>query len=221
MKSIFLVRHATAQIRETDLPDFERSLIKKGKKESRKMAQRFLKYQIKPAIWISSPAPRAWETAQIFADVLDYPHEKILKEDALYDENSSKPYIELINSLPTVKDSVIFFGHDPGITETAVELAINFQLDFPKAGIVAISFLESSWKKLTNNEGFLTLIEFPGSRKGISRILEQNLTRLVNRQSETIISSLTPKLTGKMKKTIISFSGKIAQELVSYRKKNI
>jgi hypothetical protein len=94
-------------------------------------------------------------------------------------------------------------------------------LDFPKAGIVAICFLESSWKKLNKKEGFLTLIEFPKSGKGTSKILEQNLSQFVNRQSEKILASLTPKLTGKMKKTVNSFSEKVARDLVSYRTKNI
>ncbi len=86
MKSIILVRHATAIVRDNDLPDFDRTLIRKGKKESRKMAERFLKYQITPGIWISSPAPRALETAYIFADILEFPRNKILLEDALYNE---------------------------------------------------------------------------------------------------------------------------------------
>ena len=143
------------------------------------MARKFLKYQLKPEIWVSSAAPRALETAYIFADVLNFSREKILKEEALYHENSSKPYLELIKSLPPSKNSVIFFGHDPGISETAAELANNFKLAFPKAGIIAVSFLEKSWQKINDGRGFLSLIEFPGSPKGISKILQEDLRDLI------------------------------------------
>ena len=220
MKSIILVRHATAIVRDNDLPDFDRTLIRKGKKESRKMAERFLKYQITPGIWISSPAPRALETAYIFADILEFPRNKILLEDALYNENSPEPYIELTKSLPNSKNSVIFFGHDPGISQCSNNLVKNLQLEFPKAGIGGISLLIDSWKKLEESEGYLTLIEFPGSRKGISRILERNLTDLISRQSQNLLFPFTPKMTRKMQKTVKSYSEKIAKEVTIYRKRN-
>ena len=47
MKLVILVRHATAVDRDIDSPDFDRTLVKKGKKESAKMAKIFKSYQIK------------------------------------------------------------------------------------------------------------------------------------------------------------------------------
>jgi len=186
MKMIILVRHATAMDRGNEVPDFERTLIKKGKKESQKMAQRFKKYQLKPEVWITSAASRAVETAYIFADILEFPRNKILMDEVLYDKNSSESYIELIKSLPGSKNSVIFFGHDPGISECATTLVKNFQLDFPKAGVEGITLLLKDWKRLQEGEGYLTLIEFPGSHKGISRILHRNLTDLISLQNQNI-----------------------------------
>jgi phosphohistidine phosphatase len=219
MKSIILVRHATAIDRGNDLPDFERTLIKKGKKESRKMAQRFLSYQLKPEIWITSAAPRAVETASIFADILEFPRNKILTDEALYDKNNPESYIELITSLPISKNSVIFFGHDPGISECAATLVKNLQLDFPKAGVEGITLLFDDWKRLQEGEGYLTLIEFPGSRKGISRILQRNLTDLISLQNENIFIALTPKISRKLQKVLKSYSEKSAKLIVELNKK--
>jgi phosphohistidine phosphatase len=221
MKSIYLVRHATAQPRDPNLSDFDRKLIKKGKKESRKAAERFQKYKILPNIWISSPAPRALETAQIFADILDFPHTEILLESALYDQNDSKSYFELIASLPHHKSSIILFGHDPGISECASALASNVQFDFPKAGIEGFTLLTDSWKKLESNAAYLTLLELPRSSKVTAKILQNNLTDLIYRLNQNILTELSQKMTGKMKRTVKSFSEKISNELLSYRKKKI
>ena len=100
MKLAILVRHATAVERDVDLPDFDRILEKKGKKESSKMAKSFLSHQIQPDIWISSPAPRAMETAEIFAKTFQFPVSKILPEEKLYTDNSAKAYMDLIHTIP-------------------------------------------------------------------------------------------------------------------------
>ena len=221
MKSIILVRHATAIDRANELPDFERTLIKKGKKESRKMAQKFKKYQLKPEVWISSAAPRAAETASIFADILEFPQNKILMDEVLYDQNNSESYLEIIKSLPTRKKSAIFFGHDPGISACAGTLVKNLQLDFPKAGIEGITLLSDDWKRIQEGQGFLTLIEFPGTHKGISKILQRHLLDLISLQNLNIISSMTPTISRKMQKVVRSYSEKSARELVNYRKKNL
>ena len=221
MKSIYLVRHATAQPRDPNVSDFDRKLIKKGKKESRKAGERFRRYQLIPNIWIASPAPRALETAHIFADILDFPRNEILLESALYDENDSKSYLELIASLPHNKSSVIFFGHDPGISECAFSLVSHVQFDFPKAGIEGFTLLTDSWKKLDRDATFLTLLEFPRTSKVTAKILHNNLTNLIYRLNQDILTTLSQKMTGKMKRTVKSYSKKISNELLSYRKKKI
>ena len=219
MKSIILVRHATAIDRANEIADFERTLIKKGKKESRKMAQRFKKYQLKPEVWITSAAPRAMETAYIFADILEFPRNKILMDEVLYDKNNAESYLELIKSLPTRKNSAIFFGHDPGISECASTLVKNLQLDFPKAGVEGITLLLDDWKRLQEGEGYLTLIEFPGSRKGITKILQRNLSNFISLQNQSIFSTMTPKSSRKMEKVVRSYSEKTAKLIVELNKK--
>ena len=72
------------------------------------MAKIFKSYQIKPDIWISSPAPRALETAQIFAKTLNYNNSKILQEDKLYTDNSAGAYMALIHTMRSDQKSVIF-----------------------------------------------------------------------------------------------------------------
>jgi len=214
MKTIVLVRHATAIEREAGLPDFDRTLIKKGLKESRKTARQFSFYTIIPEIWISSSAPRALETATIFADRIKYPRQDILQEESLYQENSSSAYLTLTQSLPKNKSSVVYFGHEPGISEFAALLVKDFKLDFPKAGILGISMAAESWDRLTDAEGFITFIEFPGSGKEVSKILKTHLTHYLFEENQKILTSLTPKIDKKLKKLLISCSTQVAKSLV-------
>ena len=73
MKTIYLVRHGKAVSRELDIPDYERSLVDKGEKNSVKMAQLLKDKDLSADLFISSPANRALETAKIFTRVFNYP----------------------------------------------------------------------------------------------------------------------------------------------------
>ena len=61
MKTIYLVRHGKAVSRELDIPDYERSLVDKGEKNSVKMA-----YQSTTAGW--GPKPSVTSGASDFFD---------------------------------------------------------------------------------------------------------------------------------------------------------
>lgn len=220
MKTIILVRHATATERTDGLPDFERTLNKKGLKESRKMSKQFSFYNIVPDIWISSSAPRALETATVFADRIKYPRQDILQEESLYQDNSSTAYLNLCQSLPKNKSIVVYFGHEPGISDFAAALLKNLKLDFPKAGILGIKMAAESWENLTDAEGFISLIEFPGSGNELSKILKTHLTHYLFEENEKIITSLTPKIDKKLKKLLLDCSTRVAKSLVkSHTKK--
>jgi phosphohistidine phosphatase len=81
-KTFVLVRHAKSSWSDPTLSDFERPLNNRGLRDAPKMA-RFLK--ISPDLLISSPAQRARQTAQIFAEAKLYSQEDILYQDAIYE----------------------------------------------------------------------------------------------------------------------------------------
>ena len=72
MKIIYLVRHGKAESRDIDKSDFERILVKEGENISQRAAERLKKRKIIPALIITSPAPRALQTARIFAQEFGY-----------------------------------------------------------------------------------------------------------------------------------------------------
>jgi phosphohistidine phosphatase len=214
LKLVILVRHATAADRDIDLPDFDRTLVKKGKKESTKMAKIFHSYQIVPDIWVSSPAPRALETAQIFAKIFNIPATKILQEEKLYTDNSAGAYMGVIHTMPSDQKSVIFFGHDPSISDFAALLVGNFEISFQKAGVVMIVLLAESWQQIKAGEGYLTAAEFPKSDRRIRQLLSKNLDRLITVHNQRLISTIFPRYQNKILKMMKDLTGKIVKKIV-------
>ena len=183
------------------------------------MANRFSAYQFSPDIWISSSAPRALETATIFSEKLLHPKQEILLDDSLYQDNSAEAYLALTQSLPKSKDSVIYFGHEPGLSEFAAHLVTDFKLGFPKAGIMGTIIASENWTKLGDTQGSIILLEFPGSGKATSKILKIHLTRYLFEQTQKSVFSIIPIIDKKLSKVLMDYSAKMAKVVLKRRTK--
>ena len=84
MKRLILVRHATAVDKGPEGSDFHRRLKKRGKREAMLMADRVASMVEVPDQMFSSPADRALETAQLFAERLGIPAGNVALREELY-----------------------------------------------------------------------------------------------------------------------------------------
>jgi bisphosphoglycerate-dependent phosphoglycerate mutase len=84
MKRLFLIRHAKSSWDDPALPDKDRPLGDRGRRDARKMGKRLAKRDVKPDLILSSPARRALKTARIIAKKLDYKLKDIVVDDRLY-----------------------------------------------------------------------------------------------------------------------------------------
>ena len=75
MKMLTIVRHAKSSWNEPGLSDRERPLNKRGQHDAPRMGKCIADAGIRPSLIVSSPATRAWTTAQIIAEELSYPVE--------------------------------------------------------------------------------------------------------------------------------------------------
>lgn len=115
MKRIYLLRHGKSEPRDTDKPDFERSLIEEGNKDSAKIGKQMKKGSLVPERIISSSAVRAVETARICAEECGY-DDDIYENEELYSA-SAEEYLEVLRSLPDGLRSAMIVGHNPTIEE--------------------------------------------------------------------------------------------------------
>jgi phosphohistidine phosphatase len=161
LKQLILVRHAKAMKRKEGLPDFVRSLIKKGVKQAKKISKKLRKHKSTPEIFLSSPANRALETAQRFAREYGYPRKKIVLKDELYNPLSEQEFLLLVKELHDNLHSAIIFGHDPSVSNFVKFLAKNFQDDMPTCSVAIIEFKKDSWKDIAKGQGEIIYYEYP------------------------------------------------------------
>ena len=93
MKTLLILRHAKSSWNNLDLPDYDRPLNKRGKRDAPRMGD-FLRHQdLVPDLIISSTAKRAKKTAKLFAKAVGY-KEKISLETSfiMQDQKHISPY---------------------------------------------------------------------------------------------------------------------------------
>lgn len=160
MKRLTLVRHAKSSWKHPDLADFDRPLNKRGDHDAPIMGQRLVQRQIAPELLISSPAKRAITTAHIIAQEIGYPVEKIVLDQNIYEAGVS----DLLNVLQAVDnafDSVMLFGHNPGLTSLSTYLT-DYQIDnIPTCGVFCADFDLASWADLEQSTGTMVFFDFP------------------------------------------------------------
>src|SRR5271157_4582531 len=116
MKTLFLIRHAKSSWDDTALPDKDRPLGDRGRRDAPKMGKRLAKRDVKPDLILSSPARRALKTAEIIAKKLDYKLGRILVVDCMY-PGGADSLLRVINELDDGLQCVMLFGHNPGLED--------------------------------------------------------------------------------------------------------
>ena len=155
-----MVRHAKSSWAEPGLSDFDRPLNDRGKKDGPNMARRLKKKNITIDLFMSSPAKRAKRTAELFADELEYPQEKILLIPELY-EASVVDFNKVISTTPDSDNTIILFSHNPGITAFANTLS-NAKIDnMPTCAVFAITMGSDKWRDFTKEEKKFLFFDYP------------------------------------------------------------
>lgn len=161
MLKLFLLRHAKSSWDDVALNDADRPLSKRGVKDAPLMGKYFSKDYNKPQLIISSPARRARETAELFAESIDYKIDKISFDENIYEATLE----DLVNIVLKIEDSyekVMMVGHNPGFTELANYLAEKATIDnIPTCGIFAVEFKVKSWRKIDRKSGTLLSFDYP------------------------------------------------------------
>lgn len=160
MKRLILVRHGKADQSGKIDSDFERTLIKKGQKDARFIAGVLRDSGITPGLLITSNAYRANETAEIFADVLGYNKDNILRESFLYEGYTTGQLVDFISEKGKDHETVFVFGHNPFISQSGIRLSKNFHQSFPTSGCLGLKFDSSTWN-IEPGTGEIDFFEFP------------------------------------------------------------
>jgi phosphohistidine phosphatase len=128
MNTLYIVRHGIAVPHDTPgIAEEDRPLTEEGRKRSRRVAEGLRLLGVAPASIVSSPLPRAWQTAEIVADELGM--SSVLESaDELKAGRGAASIRDWLDSRPEA--SLMIVGHDPAFSDL-VGLLITGSLDRP------------------------------------------------------------------------------------------
>ena len=159
MKTLFLIRHAKSSWDDTALPDKDRPLDDRGKRDAPKMGKRLARRDVKPDLILSSPAMRALTTAEIIAKKLDYKRKDIVVDDRLY-AGEADDLLNVIYKLGDKRKRVILVGHNPELTELAHRLSSEIT-HMPTCAVAAFTFDAKSWSNIAKAKPVKVALDYP------------------------------------------------------------
>jgi phosphohistidine phosphatase len=159
MKTLFLVRHAKSSRDDPTLPDRERPLADRGRRDAPRMGKRLTNRDVKPDLIVSSPALRALTTAQLIADEIGYDRKNIVVDDRLY-ASSASGLLAVIRALDKKLDRVMLFGHNPEFTDLAHQLSSKIN-DMPTCAVAEFCFDTKAWSDVGDVEPSIAMLDEP------------------------------------------------------------
>ncbi len=145
MKILYIIRHSKSSWEDICLDDFDRPLNNRGKKDAPFMGEKLKEKNIKPDIFISSPAKRAKATSIDIAKAINY------KKDIVYDKKIYESNIttlkNILKQIDNKNNTVFLIGHNPGLN-MFVDDFCDFYENIPTTGIIELEFDCSSWEDI-------------------------------------------------------------------------
>lgn len=143
-RELLLMRHAKSSWENPLWSDIDRPLNKRGRRVALSMGHHLSKLEIEPAVVISSPALRAWQTALLLSSVLDKAVD-IHIEDSLFESSAGK-WQKAVQSLPDEAERILMIGHNPEMHLFISGISDFIIPKFPTAAIAIFEVHASSWQ---------------------------------------------------------------------------
>ena len=160
MKTLTLLRHAKSSWDNEGLPDQDRPLNERGKRDAPEMAQRIHEAAIRPSLIVSSPATRTWETAKAVAAEISYPIEFLQRDNKLY-LASLDSLIDFVGQQDPGFNNVLVVGHNPGMTDFANFLCPGIADNVPTCGVLSVTIDTDDWNLRKNDAVTLNFFDYP------------------------------------------------------------
>ncbi len=160
MKKLIIIRHAKSD-QSFFGNDFERPLNERGRSDAPVMAKRLLDKKYTIDALVSSPAVRAKNTAELFAEILKIPAQEIIYISALY-HASQEIFYEVVSALPDELNTVAIFSHNPGISYFVNSLNTGTKVDnMPTCAVFAVCAEISAWSGFNNAKKEFLFFDYP------------------------------------------------------------
>jgi len=164
MRTLYLLRHAKSSWAEPALPDRQRPLAARGRRDTKRIAKHLAQLQIQPELVLCSSAVRARETLERVRVALGTTS-RVRLEDELYGASAER-LLERIRLVPEAVASGMVIGHNPGLQELALLLAPDgvdrgrLEEKFPTAALATLT-LATAWSQAAPGAAVLTAYVVP------------------------------------------------------------
>jgi phosphohistidine phosphatase SixA/predicted ArsR family transcriptional regulator len=145
MKTLLVLRHAKSSWKDTNIPDHDRPLNKRGKQDAPRMGLLLRSEDLLPDLIVSSTAKRARDTVKYVAEESGYGGD-ILWSESLY-AAEPQAYIETLRNLPAGFERVMVVGHNPGLEELIAMLTDEWE-PMPTAALAEITLQIDNWSDI-------------------------------------------------------------------------
>jgi phosphohistidine phosphatase len=115
MKNLLLLRHAKSSWDDADLPDVERPLTPRGKRDAHRIGEALKERGPRPDLVLCSTARRARQTIKAVARRADLDEEPQFT-DTLY-AASADDLMDIVRALPDGRKCALLVGHNPGFED--------------------------------------------------------------------------------------------------------
>jgi len=160
MKTLYCVRHAKSSWSNPDLSDYNRPLNQRGKRDAPFMADMTVLRELKADIILSSPAKRAFATANIFRKAHGLKKNELIKDERLY-LASPDIMLDVVREMPSEFGVIYLFGHNPGMTYLANYFSESQIENVPTCGMFKVLCEVEHWHELNRDKGRLETFVYP------------------------------------------------------------
>lgn len=158
MKTLVLMRHAKSSWDDLTLPDFDRTLNKRGKESAPRMGQFFKEKNFEPDLILCSPAKRTKQTATLFLEAAGL-EEPVHFDQRIYEADVAR-LLDVLADIEENRRNVLIIGHNPGMSDLNEFLTGQFE-DFTTATIAQLTLSSPKWNEIKPRSGNLDWIKRP------------------------------------------------------------
>jgi phosphohistidine phosphatase len=165
MHTLYLLRHAKSSWADPTLPDRERPLAPRGRRDAKRIAKHLARLRIQPELVLCSTAERTRKTLELVRPALGTTG-TVKLEAELY-AASSDELLERIRVVPEEVATVMLIGHNPGLGDLALVLASagadleRIKAKFPTAALATLTLANTPWSELSEADAVLTSYVVP------------------------------------------------------------
>ncbi len=144
MKKLIIMRHGKAS--KKAMPDMKRPLIDNGIKRNHQRAVDLKNIKLIPDLIISSPAIRAFQTAEIMAEKLNYKGN--IELNSVFYFHDLPEMVHQIEKIPNKYNTVMIVGHNPIWTSLVNYFLPETLTHLRTSGVAVIKFETRDWSKI-------------------------------------------------------------------------